>query len=176
MKGTRWHRPQAGVRRCTRHRGRNRLVEAEIRRKLSGYERTENFASPGGAVRSKPNVYEAPARLRLNEWALAGGWTMRGDAAVLNSSNGRIAYRFHARDVHLVIGPSTKGAPVQFRLLIDGRPRGDAHGLDVNAEGYGTVTEQRLYQLVRQPGNVSDRQVEMEFLGSGVEAFAFTFR
>jgi thiol-disulfide isomerase/thioredoxin len=140
-----------------------------------GYERTDNFASPGGVVRSKPNAYEAPARLRLNEWALAGEWTMRSDAAVLNTSNGRIAYRFHARDVHLVMGRSTKEAPVRFRLLIDGQPPGEAHGLDVNAEGYGTVTEQRLYQLIRQSGPVNDRQVEIEFFGSGVEAFAFTF-
>jgi thiol-disulfide isomerase/thioredoxin len=140
-----------------------------------GYERTDNFASPGGVVRSKPHAYEAPARLRLNEWALAGEWTMWSDAAVLNTSNGRITYRFHARDVHLVMGPSTKGAPVRFRLSIDGQPPGEAHGLDVNAEGYGTVTEQRLYQLIRQSGDASDREVEIEFFGSGVEAFAFTF-
>jgi thiol-disulfide isomerase/thioredoxin len=140
-----------------------------------GYQRTENFASPGGAVRSKPHAYEMPARLRLNEWALSGEWTIRGEAAVLNASNGRISYRFHARDVHLVMGSSTQGAPVRFRLLIDGKPPGDAHGLDVNAEGYGALTEQRLYQLIRQPGRVTNRQVEIEFFGSGVETFAFTF-
>jgi thiol-disulfide isomerase/thioredoxin len=140
-----------------------------------GYARTENFASPGGRIRDRASTYELPGRLRLNEWALAGEWTMRGDAAALNSANGRIAYRFHARDMHLVMGPSAKGTPVRFRLLIDGRPPGEARGLDVDAEGYGIVSQQRLYQLIRQPGDVGDRQVEIEFLGAGVEAFAFTF-
>ena len=140
-----------------------------------GYERTENFASPGGSVRNKPRTYELPARLRLNEWALAGDWTVRGDAAALNKPNGRIAYRFHARDLHLVMGPTAPATPVRFRVLIDGKPPGEAHGVDVDDQGYGTVTEQRLYQLIRQPKSVTDRQFEIEFLGSGVEAFAFTF-
>lgn len=140
-----------------------------------GYERTQNFASSGGPVRNKPGIYELPGSLRSDEWALAGDWTMRSDAAVLNKSNGRLAYRFHARDLHLVMGPSVPGAPVRFRVLIDGEPPGEAHGTDIDAQGYGAVTEQRLYQLIRQNKSIVDRQFEIEFLGPGVETFAFTF-
>ena len=140
-----------------------------------GYERTQNFASPGGGVLDKRRVYAAPARLRLNHWALSGDWTVGKTATVLNTANGRIAYRFHARDLHLVMGPAARGTSVRFRVLIDGQPPGAAHGIDVNAQGNGTVTEQRLYQLIRQPKPIADRQFEIEFLDSGVEAFAFTF-
>jgi thiol-disulfide isomerase/thioredoxin len=140
-----------------------------------GYERTQNFASPGGAAMDKPRTYELPMRLALNAWALAGDWTVKKEAAVLNQANGRIAYRFHARDVHLVMGPAARGTSVKFRVLIDGKPPGAAHGTDVDEQGNGTVTEQRLYQLIRQPKPIADRQFEIEFLGSGVEAFAFTF-
>ena len=140
-----------------------------------GYERTENFASPGGAVLDKRRVYAAPARLRLNQWALAGDWTVEKQAIVLNKANGRIAYRFHARDLHLVMGPAARGTSVRFRVLIDGQPPGAAHGIDVDDQGNGTVTEQRLYQLIRQPKPIADRQFEIEFLDPGVEAFAFTF-
>jgi thiol-disulfide isomerase/thioredoxin len=140
-----------------------------------GFERTQNFASPGGAMLDKPRGYALPARLRLNEWALSGDWTVKRETAALNKPNGVIAYRFHARDLHLVMGPATPGASVRFRVLIDGQPPGAAHGLDVDEQGHGTVTEQRLYQLIRQPKPIADRQFEIEFLGSGVEAFAFTF-
>ena len=140
-----------------------------------GYQRTQKFASPGGAVLDQPRMYERPARLRLNEWALSGDWTVRNEAAVLNRPNGGIAYRFHARDVHLVMGPTTPGTSLRFRVSIDGKPPGAAHGLDVDEEGYGSVTGQRLYQLVRQPGRIADRQFEIEFLDPGVEALAFTF-
>ena len=140
-----------------------------------GYERTENFASPGGAILGKRRVYVAPARLRVNQWTLSGDWTMEKHAAVLNKANGRIAYRFHARDLHLVMGPTARGTSVRFRVLIDGRPPGAAHGIDVDEQGYGTITEQRLYQLIRQPKAIADRQFEIEFLDSSVEAFAFTF-
>ena len=140
-----------------------------------GYERTENFASPGGAVLDKPHAYALPARLRLNEWALSGDWTVKNHAVALNKPNGSIAYRFHARDLHLVMGPATPGTPVKFRVLIDGKPPGAAHGGDVDEQGHGTVTEQRLYQLIRQSGPIADRQFEIEFLGAGAEAFAFTF-
>ena len=140
-----------------------------------GYERTENFASPGGAVLDKRRVYAAPARLRRNHWALSGDWTVEKQATVLNKANGRIAYRFHARDLHLVMGPAARGTSVRFRVLIDGQPPGAAHGIDVDDQGNGTVTEQRLYQLIRQPKPIADRQFEIEFLDSGVEAFAFTF-
>jgi thiol-disulfide isomerase/thioredoxin len=140
-----------------------------------GYERTQNFASPGGAVLDKPRMYELPARLHLNEWGLSGDWTLKKQAIELNQPNGRIAYRFHARDLHLVMGPAAPGTPMRFRVLIDGQPPGAAHGIDVDEQGNGTVTEQRLYQLIRQPKPIADRQFEIEFLGSGVEAFAFTF-
>jgi thiol-disulfide isomerase/thioredoxin len=140
-----------------------------------GYERTENFASPGGAVLDKRRVYAVPARLRLNQWALSGDWTVQKQATVLNKVNGRIAYRFHARDLHLVMGPAAPGTSVRFRVLIDGQSPGAAHGIDVDDQGNGKVTEQRLYQLIRQPKPIADRLFEIEFLDSGVEAFAFTF-
>jgi thiol-disulfide isomerase/thioredoxin len=140
-----------------------------------GYERTENFASPGGAVLNKPRAYAAPERLRLNHWALVGDWTSKPHSAVLDKANGRITYRFHARDLHMVMGPATPGKPVRFRVLIDGQPPDAAHGNDVDDRGNGTVTEQRLYQLIRQPKPIVDRQFEIEFLDRGVEAFSFTF-
>jgi thiol-disulfide isomerase/thioredoxin len=140
-----------------------------------GYDRTENFASPGGAVLDKPRVYAAPARLRLNQWALSGDWTVGRQATVLNRGNGRIAYRFHARDLHLVMGPATGGGAVRFRVLIDGKAPGPAHGTDVDDQGVGTVGAQRLYQLIRQSTPIADRTFEIEFLDPGVEAYAFTF-
>jgi thiol-disulfide isomerase/thioredoxin len=140
-----------------------------------GYDRTENFASPGGAVLEQRRVYTAPARLKLNKWALSGDWTMGKQATELTKGGGRILYRFHARDLHLVMGPVAQGKPVRFRVLIDGKPPGAAHGADVDEEGYGTATQQRLYQLIRQPAPIADRQFEIEFLDSGVEVFAFTF-
>ncbi len=140
-----------------------------------GYERTEHFASPGGTVLDERYVYAAPARLRLNHWALSGDWTMGKQATVLNKANGRIAYRFHARDLHLVMGPAARGTSVRFRVFIDGQAPGAAHGIDVDEQGNGTVTEQRLYQLIRQPKPIADRRFEIEFLEAGVEAFAFTF-
>jgi thiol-disulfide isomerase/thioredoxin len=140
-----------------------------------GYERTENFSSPGGAVVDKPHVYAAPARLMLNQWALAGEWTVEREATVLNKANGRIAYRFHARDLHLVMGPAARGTSVRFRVLIDGQAPVAAHGSDVDEQGNGMVTEPRLYQLIRQSEYIADRQFDIEFLDAGVEAFAFTF-
>jgi hypothetical protein len=140
-----------------------------------GYERTQNFASPSGAILDKPQLYELPPRLRLNEWALAGNWTVSNQAAALNEPNGRIAYRFHARDLHLVMGPGTPGHSVRFRVRIDGQPPGSSRGTDVDEQGDGTVIEQRLYQLIRQPKPIVDRQFEIEFLSPGVEVFAFTF-
>jgi hypothetical protein len=107
--------------------------------------------------------------------ALAGEWTVGREATVLNEANGRITYRFHARDLHLVMGPTVRGTSVRFRARIDGRPPGAAHGTDVDDQGNGTVTDQRLYQLIRQPGHIADRQFEIEFLDAGVEAFVFTF-
>ena len=140
-----------------------------------GYDQTENFASPDGVVRDRRRLYTSPGRLALNQWALVGDWTMGRQATVGNGPNGRIVYRFHARDLHLVMGPPRQGASVRFRVAIDGRPPGSAHGGDVDEGGNGTVVEQRLYQLIRQPKPIVDRQVEIEFLDAGVETFAFTF-
>jgi hypothetical protein len=140
-----------------------------------GYERTENFVSPGGTTLDKQSVYAIPAELRLNHWALSGDWTMEKQSIALNRANGRIAYRFHARDLNLVMGPAVRGNSVRFRVLVDGQAPGTAHGIDADDQGNGTVTEQRLYQLVRQPKPIVDRQFEIEFLDAGVEAFSFTF-
>jgi hypothetical protein len=140
-----------------------------------GYDRTEGFASPGGATLGQPRVYAAPARLGLNRWALAGDWTVEKGASVLNKPDGRIVYAFHARDLHVVMGPTVKGRAVRFRVRIDGQPPGAAHGLDVDDQGMGTVIEQRLYQLIRQPMPIAERQFEIEFLDPGVAAYGFTF-
>lgn len=140
-----------------------------------GYRRTENFASPGGAVSDQRHVYSIPAGLPVNHWALSGEWTMEGHAIVLNQANGRIAYRFHARDLHLVMGPQAQGKFVRFRVLIDGHPPGAAHGTDIDDQGNGTITGPRMYQLIRQSKPIADRVFEIEFLDPGVEAFSFTF-
>jgi thiol-disulfide isomerase/thioredoxin len=140
-----------------------------------GYGRAQNFASRGGAHADRRRLYAAPARLALNQWALAGEWTMGREATVLNSPNGRIGCRFHARDLHLVMGPPRRESAIRFRVSIDGQPPGAAHGLDVDAGGNGTVVEQRLYQLIRQPRPIVDRTFEIEFLDAGVETLAFTF-
>ena len=140
-----------------------------------GHQKAEKFASPGGAAVNTRHLYAVPPRLRLNQWALSGEWTVKAEAAVLNAAGGRIAYRFHARDLHLIMGPAARRGAVPFRVFIDGQPPGAGHGSDVDDQGNGTVTEQRLYQLIRQSGPIADRQFEIEFLDSGVEAFAFTF-
>jgi thiol-disulfide isomerase/thioredoxin len=141
----------------------------------TGYERTENLASPGGAVPGKPRAYTAPAELRLNHWALSGDWTMEEQAATLNQAGGQIAYRFHARDLHLVMGPAAPGTSKRFRVLVDGQPPGAAHGADIDRQGNGTVTQPRLYQLIRQPGPITDHTFEITFLDPGAQACAFTF-
>jgi thiol-disulfide isomerase/thioredoxin len=140
-----------------------------------GYGQTENFASPGGAAWDKPRVYALPVGLNLNHWALEGNWTVGKEAISLNQANGRIAYRFHARDVNLVMGPAARGTSVRFRVLVDGQVPGSAHGVDVDSQGNGTVLEQRLYQLIREAGAIEDRQFEIEFPDPGAQAFDFTF-
>jgi thiol-disulfide isomerase/thioredoxin len=141
----------------------------------TGYQRTANFASPGGIAHNKPRVYTAPGRLGLNQWALAGNWTVKSQETLLNEPNGRIAYRFRARDLNLVMGPPSKGTFTRFRVSIDGQPPQAAHGVDLDGQGNGTVVEQRMYQLIRQSGPISERHFEIEFLNRGVEAFSFTF-
>jgi Thioredoxin like C-terminal domain len=140
-----------------------------------GYEQAQNFASPGGAAFDEQRTYDPPDALRLNHWALSGDWTIERGASVLNQADGQIAFRFHARDVHLVLGPPERGPSVPFRVLVDGEPPGDAHGLDIDEQGRGTVSQQRLYQLVRERGSITDRTFEITFLAPGVEAYVFTF-
>jgi thiol-disulfide isomerase/thioredoxin len=140
-----------------------------------GYERATNFASPGGAAGDERRVYEVPDGLELNHWALAGDWTVEKRAAVLNEASGRIVFRFHARDLHLVLGPAMRGDAVRFRVSLDGQAPGAAHGIDVDEQGNGTISEQRLYQLIRQQHPIEDRTFEIEFLDPGLEAYAFTF-
>ncbi|WP_076997111.1 cytochrome c biogenesis protein DipZ [Variovorax sp. KK3] len=140
-----------------------------------GYERGENFASKPAAVHDKAAAYSLPASLSLNAWGLAGRWNVDAERATLAGPSGRIAYRFHARDLHLVLGPGPDGKPVRFKVSVDGGAPGDAHGMDVAADGSGTVTEQRLYQLLRQPGDVGERTFTIEFLDPDVSAYAFTF-
>jgi len=138
-----------------------------------GSLRAERFASPGGLQAGQQHLYLAPQLLQRNQWGLSGAWTDRGEAAVLGRAPGSILFRFHARDLHLVLGPGS--APVRFRIRIDGRAPGADHGVDCDEQGLGTVTEDRLYQLVRQHGTIEDRTFEIEFLDPGVQAFAFTF-
>jgi thiol-disulfide isomerase/thioredoxin len=140
-----------------------------------GYVRTVNFSSPGGIAEGRSRDYSVPKALRLNQWALGGDWTGGKEAISLNQANGRIAYRFQARDLHLVMGPAAGVPAVRFRVLIDGQPPGAAHGTDVDAKGNGIMTEHRLHQLIRQPEAGSSRQFEIEFFDPGVEAYAFTF-
>ena len=140
-----------------------------------GYEQAQNFESPDGVGYDEPRTYFVPEPLRLNRWALSGDWTIERGSSVLNAADGGITFRFHARDVHLVMGPRSSGTSVAFRVLLDGEPPGDSHGLDVDEQGQGTLVKQRLYQLVRVAGPIEDRTFEISFLDSGAEAFAFTF-
>jgi thiol-disulfide isomerase/thioredoxin len=140
-----------------------------------GYEQGQNLASEDGLELDKPHTYVTPDSLRLNQWALAGEWTIERGASVLNRPDGRISFRFRARDVHLVLGPRERGTTVPFRVHIDGEPPGDARGLDVDEQGQGTVAQQRLYQLIRERGSIVDRTFEITFLAPGVEAYVFTF-
>jgi len=139
-----------------------------------GYQQGSNFASPEGVTIDDERTYSVPDPLGLNSWALSGDWTFEGRATVLNRAGGAIAFRFHARDVNLVLRSRT-GEAVPFRVLVDGNPPGAAHGLDVDEEGYGTLLQPRLYQLVRQPGSIADRTFEIRFDDAGVEAYVFTF-
>ncbi|BCX52774.1 MULTISPECIES: cytochrome c biogenesis protein DipZ [Comamonas] len=140
-----------------------------------GYERAENFLSTPKAVPDRTATYREPERPRLNTWGLAGQWMVGAESALLTGPSGSIVYRFKARDLHLVLSPGPDGKPVRFKVRIDGKPPGTAHGVDVAADGSGTVTGQRLYQLVRQSGVITEHTFSIEFLDSGVSAYAFTF-
>jgi thiol-disulfide isomerase/thioredoxin len=139
-----------------------------------GYERTENFANHELKY-GRAHVYAASSNLRRNQWSLSGNWTVQQQSIKLNKANGKLVYSFHARDLHLVMGPAVGGIPVRFRVLINGKPPETAHGIDIDEQGNGHVIEQRMYQLIRQPKPVEDRLFEIEFLTPGIEVFAFTF-
>jgi cytochrome c biogenesis protein CcdA/thiol-disulfide isomerase/thioredoxin len=141
----------------------------------AGYDRADSFMSAGGLSHDAPHLYSAPEHLELNQWGFSGTWTDRAQVASLDSAPGRIVYRFHARDVHLVLGPASNGKAVRFRVTIDGHAPGVNHGVDTDAQGNGGITEQRLYQLIRQKSAIEDRTFEIEFLDPGAQVFAFTF-
>jgi cytochrome c biogenesis protein CcdA/thiol-disulfide isomerase/thioredoxin len=140
-----------------------------------GYTRQQNYASPQKIHEDGPQTYSAPSRPTVNQWGLVGNWSVSGEQASLVFAPGKVIYRFHARDLHLVIGPGKNGKPVRFRVLLDGTAPGDDHGVDVDAQGSGVVKDYRLYQLIRQKGKVEDRTFQIEFLDPGVQVFAFTF-
>jgi thiol-disulfide isomerase/thioredoxin len=139
-----------------------------------GYGRSEHFASPNGHVLDERQTYELPERLRFNHWALAGAWTIGRANVVLEEAGGSIAFRFHARDAHLVLSPRTR-EPIPFRVRLDGEAPGASHGVDVDEDGNGLLRDGRLYQLVREHDSVRERTLEITFLEPGAEAFAFTF-
>ncbi len=140
-----------------------------------GYDRQDNLMSPEDVAQDKPANYTRPDSFDLNDWALVGRWTIGAEQGTLDRAPGSIIFRFHARDVHLVLGPAAGGKPVRFRVTLDGQPVGDSHGVDVDSAGNGVVKEQRLYQLIRQPGPIQDRTIQIEFLDPGVQAYSFTF-
>lgn len=140
-----------------------------------GYARSENFASPQAVAMNQPATYSVPSTFRVNQWALAGRWTVQGEKAVLDQAPGRIVFRFHARDLHLVLGPAADGRPIRFKVWLDGKAPGADHGADTDADGNGVVRQIRLYQLIRQEEGVQDRTFTIEFLDPGVQAYSFTF-
>jgi cytochrome c biogenesis protein CcdA/thiol-disulfide isomerase/thioredoxin len=140
-----------------------------------GYARAQDFASPGGLNQDDPQVYRTPSALKLNQWAFDGQWKDEDQLATSLAADTGISFHFHARDLHLVLGPATDGKPVHFRVTLDGHAPGADHGVDTDADGYGVVTEDRLYQLIRQQGNIHDRTFRIEFLVPGVRAYSFTF-
>jgi thiol-disulfide isomerase/thioredoxin len=140
-----------------------------------GYGSTQGFASPGGIIADKQLFYTTPANLKLNQWALSGEWTIEKERIRLNGKQGKIIYRFHARDINLIMGPGVKASALKFRVLIDGNLPGKAHGLDIDVNGNGTVTESRMYQLIRQQGPITEHEFQIEFLAPKVEVYDFTF-
>lgn len=140
-----------------------------------GYAQAANFTSPGGLKPDRRQVYSPPPRLALNSWSLTGDWTVGSEFATAGAASGRITYRFHARDLHMVLGPTTAGRPVRFRVRLDGAPPGADHGVDTDGQGLGVVQAPRMYQLVRQTRPVADRIFEIEFIDPGVRAYVFTF-
>jgi thiol-disulfide isomerase/thioredoxin len=141
----------------------------------AGYARGERFASPGGALFDERRTYDLPDRLHLDQWALAGDWTIGPETVAVDEAGGSVAFRFHARDAHVVLGPPAGGEPIAFRVRLDGAAPGDAAGLDVDAEGRGVLHDGGLHQLIRQPGPIDDRTVEIAFDAPGAGICSFTF-
>ncbi|WP_095147134.1 MULTISPECIES: cytochrome c biogenesis protein DipZ [unclassified Pseudomonas] len=152
-----------------------RMSEVKSPETYVGYQRLAHFVPAASLTPDAVADYKVPALLALNDWALDGQWNVGAEHATSAAAGSRIVYRFHARDLHLVLGPGVEGKPVRFKVTVDGQAPGDAHGMDVAPDGSGSVTEQRLYQLVRQPGDVAERTFSIEFLDPGVSAYAFTF-
>jgi hypothetical protein len=140
-----------------------------------GYAQATGLASPGGVEPDRRQLYVEPPRLELNQWGLSGDWTVGEQITTLNEPGGRITFRFHARDLNLVLGPPSAGGPLRFLLLIDGKPPEGARGIDVDQRGKGAVVDSRLYQLIRQGGPVTDRSFEITFPDPGAQAYVFTF-
>ena len=140
-----------------------------------GYERAQSFSSPGGIKRDAAKTYIEPKHPSVNDWGLAGAWIVHPQVAILDSAGGTITFRFHARDLHMVLGPSDDGKPARFRVTIDGQAPGENHGVDTDAQGNGVVSAHRLYQLVRQKGAIKDHTFTIEFESPGVQAYSFTF-
>ena len=140
-----------------------------------GYARATGLASPGGLEPECARVYVEPPRLELNQWALSGDWTVGAQDTTLNEPGGRIIYRFRGRDLNLVLGSRANGGPIRFLVQLDGQPPHRACGLDVDERGNGTITEERLYQLIRQDGWITDRTFEITFIDAGAQAYVFTF-
>ena len=176
-----------------RHLGEGRYEKSErILQRLLGIEREhvsveglgveapadwDHLATPEtylGSSRGERRADVPPERLPFNHWALAGAWTIGRENVVLDEAGGRIAYRFHARDAHLVLSPGAR-APIRFRVLLDGQAPGPSHGVDVDEDGNGVLSEGRLYQLVREHDTVAERTLEITFLEPGAEAYSFTF-
>jgi cytochrome c biogenesis protein CcdA/thiol-disulfide isomerase/thioredoxin len=149
--------------------------DKQSRETYIGFDRAENFASLGGMVADAIRVYALPEKLDLNQWALAGEWRIGSESAVSTTAGARIVFHFHARNLQLVLGPAASGQLVRYRVLIDGKPPGEAHGADVDAQGRGVVDAQRLFQLIHQNGPVADHQFDIEFSAPGAQAYAYTF-
>jgi len=140
-----------------------------------GYARSENFVSPDRVAQNSPRMYNLPARPSLNQWGLGGSWNVGAESAVLQEASGKIAFRFHSRDLHMVLAPPKSGKPVRFKVRLDGAAPGQDHAVDSNADGAGEMRQPRMYQLIRQKGLIKDRTFDIEFLDAGVQAFSFTF-
>jgi cytochrome c biogenesis protein CcdA/thiol-disulfide isomerase/thioredoxin len=140
-----------------------------------GYERAQHFVSSGGFGRGETKSYSVPDSLKLNDWGLSGSWRVDAEKAVSPGAGGKIVFRFHARDLHLVLGPGVDGKPVRFRVTVDGKEPGASHGVDIDPSGAGVARDQRLYQLIRQSGDIGDRTFTIEFLDPGIQAYSFTF-